>query len=311
MKKLTFGIGVILAFVLMAASYKTNYKKLSRAADPAATINESLNGILQADADTMVKIAQDSAESIPPNTQIWFSKQILDSLYKLLSLDSLGAHNPDGIRIYFSSAVATRATPIQYGIVVTSTYFSGIDSSNLPNKTIIHTDYFTHTKTAGLFQLPNVTGVVSHYNDATDGDSLYTNCGCPLHDSCLASSDHYITKSTATEMVHAFIGKPLNAKCEWFDIKLLGSLVKEMDDKNENGIRLYFSRGTVNTVAIQDVGKARFVIVTTKIGNSSTGIDYFGCDRSLSASVKKRFKVEGGNNNGELCPDNCDGVTVP
>ncbi|HWZ04826.1 MAG TPA: hypothetical protein VNX40_14515 [Mucilaginibacter sp.] len=316
MKKLTIGIGAIMCVVLMAASYKTSIKSLHMAVDSSGLVNESLNGILQADADQMVKNALTKADPTPANTQIWFSRQVVENVYDLLREDSTTSFKPDGIRIYFSSTdTAVAAKHDNYGIVVVSTYFGGLDTVNSQTKIIVHKDYFQHASGAALFKTGGIGGVITHDNDATNGDSLNMVYNSALKDTCVASSDHYITRQEGAEMVLAFQGNSLKARSEWFDINMLGNLVKEMKDKNEDGIRVYFARGVDGINSADDVGKARFAIVTTVPGpNSNIHLDYFGCTKCaammMKAALRKKLD-QGGNDNGELCPSNCDGVTLP
>ncbi|MGZ3929195.1 MAG: hypothetical protein ACXVJG_19705, partial [Mucilaginibacter sp.] len=119
------------------------------------------------------------------------------------------------------------------------------------------------------------------------------------------------------KMVQAFYGKPFNAKSEWFDIAMLQYLVGEMNDEQDDGIRVYFARGAAGVSKPDDIDKARFVIVTTRpavnpLTHAPIHKDYFDCIHPvLVAAVNKGTKKQGVNDNGELCPTNCNGTTLP
>jgi len=327
MKKLALLMCVAFCFVFMAASHKPGTNRRQTSADSSSSniiVEESLNGILQPDANAMVQNAVSNIDNLPANTQIWFSRATVDSVYGLLRADSGGVVKPDGVRIYFSSVPPTADNPLHYnnGIVVVSTYNSGKVFKNHLYVNV-HTDYFEHPENAGLFKSNAIAGILTHDNDTTNGALLYNTCNCDTQH-CITSAGHYITRIEGEKMVQAFYGSPFNARSEWFDIGMLKNLVEEMNLKSDDGInykfdgiRIYFARGVAGIASSDDVGKARFVLVTTipatnSAANQTIHKDYFGCDQVIMSVVIEGIeKRKGGNDNGEQCPNNCDGVTLP
>jgi hypothetical protein len=84
---------------------------------------------------------------------------------------------------------------------------------------------------------------------------------------------------------------------------MIRNLVKEMKDVTEkdDGIRIYFARNTAGA----EKDKEEFVIVTTQLV-AGVHKDYFDCIQPPHTGDKGN-----GQDNGELCPDHCDGVTEP
>ncbi|HZY36619.1 MAG TPA: hypothetical protein VFE53_08220 [Mucilaginibacter sp.] len=345
MKKLAFLFSAMLGLLLMAASFKASCKNPTRLTDTNTVIAEkSLNGIPYAAANKMIQAAQvTNVDPTPANTQIWFSKQVITAVYNLLMHeDSVGIVKPDGIRVYFASGDTTNAAPTHFnnGIVVVSTYRSGVIQIDANHRVNIHTDYFEHDVNSALFNIrsDSLSGLITHDNDATSGSMLYNTCNCDSLDTCVTSSNHFIKRSDGEALVHAFQGQAFKAKSEWFDINMLINLYYEMQCSDEDGIRIYFARGTARESNLADVGKARFVIVTTEpktnsINNALVPIhkDRFDCYCTIkptatlsqkavllafgkkAAAVKqiKNKKNGGGNDNGELCPNNCNGQHSP
>jgi hypothetical protein len=325
MKKLVLLTCVAFCIVCIAESYKkvgiSQKNAINTTTRDSVIVEESLNGILQPIANTMVQNAVSTIDNSPANTQIWFSLHTLRRVDSLLRSDSAGVVKPDGIRIYFSSTAPTTANPLHYnnGIVVVSTYKSGVVlNGDFP--IVVHTDYFEHLASDSLFKLSpdSIGGIATHDNDTTNGSMLYYSCNCKTI-SCLTSSDHYITRSEGEQLVQAFYSKPkpFSARSEWFDIGMLNALIAEMQKNHDDGIRIYFARGVAKISNPDDEGKARFVIVTTRLftdpaTNKSIHKDYFGCDQAAAILASKLVeKRKGGSDNGELCPTNCYGVTQP
>jgi len=328
MKKLfLLGVSAILLTSLMLSSFKTARKHNWKSGTSITAVSEALNGFSQSAADQMVKNTISENDSTPANTEVWFSKRVVDSVFSLLQQDSLafkldstsGIKQPDGIRIYFGSTTPTATVPLHYNnnIIVVSTYFNGVDTLGPHNFVEKHHDYFSHPQTAGLFSLDSVGGVVTNDHDTSNGALLYIKCNCDTIKPCITTSDHDILRSIGEKMVQSFPGEPIAAIGEWFDIGMLRNLVQEMNDENDDGIRIYFARGVSGINQAVDVGKGRFVIVTTKqsknpLTNAAIHKDYFDCVHPITVSVRAPGKPAGpGQNNGELCPNNCNGATLP
>jgi hypothetical protein len=342
MKTLLLKMRLLGCFALLIIGERVNGQQTPGQADTNTVVAEkSLNGIPYTAASKMVQAAYAAnVDPMPANTQIWFSKKSIVAVYNLLMHeDSVGLIKPDGIRIYFSSSdTAANSTPthLNNSVVVVSTYWSGrVKNSMGGGYTKVHTDYFEHDASAGLFGInpDSLAGIVTHYNDATMGTMLYSICNCDNQDTCVTTSDHFIKRGVGETMVQAFQGQPFKARSEWFDINMLINLFYEMNCSNEDGIRIYFARATSSTDAAY-AGKARFVIVTTTPTTTTVNgqqviihQDRLSCNCTNSGLAAKaraaiRYGVEqrriakgqpgkGGNDNGEQCPNNCDGVTLP
>ena len=139
------------------------------------------------------------------------------------------------------------------------------------------------------------------------GAVLYKKCKKPGI-SCTVSP-HDITRAQAEDMVQHFGKAVYKTKSEWFDIAMVDSLRKAMDTGKSDGIRIYFSRnveGADTTIS----NKEAVIWVTTKgmtYGTKKIHKDSFDCGKSSLG------KDKGGDpqDNGELCPTHCNGVTLP
>lgn len=142
MKKLL--IGVLTALTIVAFKPKINvYHSLSF---PVLDSNDvTLNGFTFRKADSMVKYCIGTIDRSPENTQVWFSKAIVDSIYKVLKADSSANMSTDGVRLYFAR---DKSMPIHANniIMVVPTYYSGIERDSDGNFYKVHTDYFKDPK---------------------------------------------------------------------------------------------------------------------------------------------------------------------
>ena len=303
MKKLVFGIAV--SVIIFAFKPKDDTKIIHSPPEKMAT----LNGYTKSEANELVKYCVTTSDRSPKHTQVWFRKEIIEAWYTLLLEDKNRGIKADGIRIYISRTKPSNANPIHLnnGIVITSTLH--LKDTVINGKTIsIHKDYFNHLESSPLFSLNSINGEISHDKNASNGALLFNTCHCDLPDSC-AITEHDIPRSVAEKMVHRFRRIPIirqgsiNSRSEWFNMKMIKDLINEMNISGCDGIRIYFARGIQNDYTKR---KAKFVITVTSPKNNNTiHEDVFDCKRH--AFINK----SGGFDNGELCPDHCDGVTLP
>ncbi|MDB5017444.1 MAG: hypothetical protein JWQ84_2276 [Mucilaginibacter sp.] len=316
MKKLVL-IGILGSLVILSFKDKKNVKN-TLTKDSLDTIS-TLNGFSESQANAWVTYCVGTADNNPENTQVWFRKEIIENWNKLLQEDSTRGMKTDGIRIYITRRLASNSTPTHFnnGIVIVSTLYAG-DTIENGKKVKIHKDYFNHQKTADLYKLKSINGVVSHDNDSTGGALLYNTCHCDIANPCVISSDHDIPRSIAEKMAQhfhriiIFRNGSINSRAEWFDKTMIKTIVDRMSEdtsKHIDGVRIYFARG-VDTGSTNR--KTKFVIVTTRqFQINATDIlhkDYFDCAHPLLLSKTTLISTS---DNGELCPDHCDGLTLP
>ncbi|HVW97894.1 MAG TPA: hypothetical protein VHA56_18130 [Mucilaginibacter sp.] len=310
MKKLT--LAIITIFTIIAFKPDRTFK-FHNAISVKDTIS-TLNGITIPQANARVTLSVGTADKKPANEQIWFRREVVEAWYSLLLADQKRGIKADGIRIYLSRILATPQNPIHRnnGIIVVSTFSK---DTLIDNKdSIIHKDYFTHLDSNKLFKMADIKGKIYFDNDAVNGAALYDVCNCDITTPCSTSSEHEILRSKAESMVQNFRGSlfrsgAINSTAEWFDIKMLKYLLTKMEeDKDDDGVRIYFARGIDNDYA---KGKVKFVFVTTKPGNTTdTHSDYLDCEHfPLINKISDPFT--GPTDNGELCPTHCQGITLP
>ncbi|RYU89371.1 hypothetical protein EWM62_13660 [Mucilaginibacter terrigena] len=236
----------------------------------------TLNGVPLATADTFVSNFINKPSVYKSPTSIWFSKAYVDSLKALLYKE--GA---DGFRIYFATY------PNGHNVIITSTRETGVPDT--------HQDYFEHS--SKFLKTADARGVVDY--TGRKGATLYDPAlKCPGTDNCNATYTHYLKCDEAAARVKNFTNDKFLTTSEWFDIEVLDNLSKELNgNSSADGIRIYYARNTNPTKNTHG-----FVITTTKPSgtNSSTHDDYYTC------TTKFRDL-----DNGEQCPNNCNGVTWP
>lgn len=252
-------------------------------------IQTSLNGALVATAKTMVGGFRQKLGYYTRKTSVWFSKEYIDSLDAMLTNEQ----KADGIRIYLA-----RLNQINTFILVTTSY-----GGRYPDDTLkkIHNDYFDHT--APFLQSPLVKEIDEDGND-NGGALLFTATPCP-GESCDILAEHFISCKQAKADVQNFSAtEPLNTYSEWFRSEVFHYLKKELDSapasKKADGIRIYLGLRTTDK-------RHNFIIVTTGAFTKPNGdkihLDYFECYAS-----KEKLR---GLDNGEQCPNNCKGTTLP
>ena len=281
----------------------------------------SLNGIQQSDAEKMIT-QYDSlkGQDTHPNRQsVWINKTTLDLMVALLLKEQQACedhvHCTDGIRIYFASSLSKSSGRLNNSIIIVSTYFSAIDA-NAPSGAH-HTDYYNHNGQDPLFKNLNaIKGRVYRKTFYKRGEILYDSCtNCETDIDCKTDDPHYITSGKAKKMVSNFGQKAMTTNSEWFDLGLLQAFA---DNKQLDGIRIYFSRHSVgDTSPHQDVSdKDALILVPTEphgMWPFADHKDFFDC--SITNGYLKKYYSKhhlfnlagaGGDDNGELCPSHCD-----
>jgi hypothetical protein len=306
MKKSVF---VVLASLIIISFKVPHASMITRQTSPK-NIVATLNGFTYAQANDSVTYCVSTKDNTPKNTQVWFRREIVEAWYKLLKADIAWGTTPDGIRIYISRPQATSQNPIHYNnrIVVVSTFSKDTVINN--EKITMHKDYYNHADTDALFKLTSINGKASHDKNANNGALLFNTCHC---DTKLCDpSNHAILRSEAEKMVHHFHSIPIfrngsiNSRAEWFELSVIKTLVDDMKIGNDDGIRIYFARGVVHDYTQR---KAKFIIVTTKHDSSNTiQVDDFDCNHP---AFMMPTLYSDGQDNGELCPTNCYGLTLP
>lgn len=293
--------------VVPIASFKlSKTSKISKAIEPKNLVT-TLNGYSYAQANAMTYFSLGTTDNTPQKTQVLFSSKIVYAWYNILYAErqqmiGLSPH-PDGIRIYISRTLPSTESPKHQnnGVIIVSTFAK--DTIINGGKTIIHKDYYNHPDTASLFDINPRTGDIKHDKNSDNGASLYKSCHCntPL---CDASDNHEITISEAEKMVQSFRYIPIfrngsiNTQAEWFDFSFLKTLHDDLAKSKDDGIRIYFARGTSKGYTLH---KVKFVVTLIK-----NNVDDFKCYHAFIMPPNKDI-----GDNGELCQPNCQGVTLP
>jgi hypothetical protein len=288
----------------------------------ATTVKITLNGISLDSAKSWV--ARFRAQNIkkPLSTSVWFSKDIIHKMITLITSENIvGTQKiiPDGIRVYFATNSNNQNT-----VLLVSTYDNGEDTSVPSGR--IHQDYFDHASNDPLILMASTSnGEICNDSYCNGGALLYQYCGknCGDDSNCDATNIHYLTRKYAEQMVWNFGSGLINTSSEWFDLKMIAEFDKEAD---YNGIRIYFARNLPNDPIKPSTDS--FVWVTTQLGPNSINLDYFTCDKAsayftsanhISTNHVKRGLntlitatiLSNGQDNGEQCPNNCKGTSLP
>lgn len=287
MKNFTYFTLILL--ILSACSSGT--KNSSDSADTLTAVGTAradsvtLNGYTFAEAETMVRSFRKDTLSTNVRTNIWFSKDYIDSLSKILPKE-----NVDGFRIYFARKDGKNAI-----VMVATRDTTKKNSDGSISK--IHQDYFElesdFFKTAGTLN----TGKIE--NDTTlAGIAIASDAEC--NDNLCKMSPNGIACSQAKKWINNFGKGPVNIRNLWYSINLIHYWKNELDaavkkGKKGDGIRIYFAK--------KDTGNNAFVMVTTR-DNGKKYSDYYTC-----YSDNKSNKSILADDNGEECPNNCHGAT--
>ncbi|MFI5136447.1 MAG: hypothetical protein ACHQIM_01385 [Sphingobacteriales bacterium] len=258
----------------------------------------TLNAIPGDTADAMVKkFTLDPGHYDPDHhTCIWFSKAALRQMDSVLNTTA----NSDGIRFYFARELSGGS----YTTVAVSTLDGGVNPGDSTKH--IHKDYFQTSNPSGGIPMAGKLGDTT----PAQGALLYSpHSPCKTADTCKEKAQHYISCSKAYRMVYTNC-KPsdsINAKAEWFDKGVIKDLITAIP--NGGGLRLYFAKHS-EAAAGDKVPRTAFVLMVTQ---SVNGIqtDEFVCLPIHPIYKQHHLLGGGGTDNGEMCPVNCTGVTLP
>lgn len=289
MKKILLGAAIVLAL----ASCQNGDKSASTAGTGAAAADSTtadsskantlpklltLNGADLKEADGMVTDFITKPGQYDTPTSIWFSSDYVKNVYDILIKE-----NADGFRLYFAKTAEGKNT-----IVIVSTRNLHPDAPG--DK--IHTDYFEHKYP---YLETAEKGVIS--NTYKDGALLYSpNLQCPDDDKCDTEYAHYLSCAVSATWANAYkTPEDIKTTSEWFDIGVLAYINKELQNtvNKPDGVRFYYAK-----IATKGHG---FLFVTTH-ANNNVHEDYYTClaDKLIHPG-----------DNGEQCPNNCNGVTWP
>jgi hypothetical protein len=116
---------------------------------------------------------------------------------------------------------------------------------------------------------------------------------------------NYISCNDANAVARNFKKTTINTNSEWFQLDLLKYLHFQLNSAPSNvvadGVRIYFAKNGLNVKNNIKKNRHAFIIVTTQLINGSH-YDNYQC-----YPPKEPFT----NDNGEECPNNCNGVTLP
>jgi len=287
----------------------------------------SLNGVDSTDAFKMQAqfLTYRDQDKYPTRETFWFNRTAMLNIYNLLTKEREyeSAHGisefskgfTDGIRIYFASDTSVSKGHLINSIIMVSTKNDG-KYPPAPSG-YKHLDYYSHSKTDILFgNLRVIRGEPSQRNILKNkGQNLYNVCAyCDTTPPCDTTKPHYITQRKAHNMVSHFGTHPISTKSEWFDYNLIKDLA--LDDVHD-GLRIYFARHPKKFKSKPDTNakKEAFILITTRVDNNNkTGHDdYFDCQTTgqyFGLFDKENLTggsvTAGGQDNGELCPDNCN-----
>ena len=287
---------MVFAVFIATISCRKNENHSQNAQTPLIT----LNGIAKETAVKMVQHYLDfrNNDLNPAKTSVWFDSTTVNRITRLL--ESEGA---DGLRIYFISDLGS-SSHLKYSIALVSTKANGANSS-VPSGTW-HTDYYEHNMSNIVFSNLNAIKGTVTYNESESGALLYkTSSSYNMEEQSQPNNHHHIARKVAEQMVQHFGGHSINTNSEWFDLGLFKAIAA---DKNYDGIGIYFA------TKLQDMeqgGSDAFVIIKTIAGPSpGTHVDYFGSNLP-NGTARFEELADGGQDNGEQCPDNCTGATLP
>ncbi len=273
---------------------------------PAPVVYKTLNGVDKSDALQWIKNYHTAAITASPSARIkvvsyFLNKDMVTKITDLLTNEatSTAAHKTDGVRIYFAKKSATDPETI---LLLVST----IDSASTQ---YTHHDYYGHS--APVLYDPHQTDLAIKPDAAGSnaGAVLYNSCAnCPPMDvSCVAVNyPGSVLRNYAESMIQKFDGSNMNTDAVWFPI----SLFKRMRTGHSfGGIRIYLATYPDDTYGIGNTGRNTVVLTTV----DSTGKDYFYCESDTSRFEKSgkkiiRYRPQWGppENNGSLCPNNCN-----
>jgi hypothetical protein len=303
-------------------------------------ICQSLSGYSKTEVKSMVARFNTWGTQLPQITSVWFDKSIIKNIILLLNSRDSQRHQVDGLRIYYAY---DNSVPAKQTVVIVATTNGGQTNSQSAEHDDYHYDYYKHDPAAPLFHMSIPINGKTCHDTCKGGALLYTKSGKPDDVTCDMSSPHYLSRSMAEDMVISFarLGSRISSQSEWFDLDMINGFTDEFDGNPAiDGIRIYFAKHLINDSYTFYRGMDTFVIVPTTGSTTDPDFhrDFFDCHfastffknsiynlkNRINTRLKKRFKYlakkrgaqlkraykqappYGGQDNGELCPDNCD-----
>jgi len=286
----------------------------------------TLNGIDSAGAKHMQMnfATYKKQDKGPIKENVWFDIATIKNIVSLLhderaaqpQLTSCTKGYIDGIRIYFISDTTVKKGQLKNSIMLVSTKDFSLDPK--VESGAIHQDYYMHSKNAALFKENRQTLI-----GLTKEKQLLDDLGVDNLNSILnlltrifpgtndCNSTHFITRGMANKMVNQFGKDTIRTTSEWFDLDLFEKIavLPKVD-----GLRIYFARHPekYRTKKDSDYPKEAFVLVPTNqkiINHKIYHRDNYTCI-PLDSTACKPFRTMnvagGGDDKGEMCPENCD-----
>lgn len=269
----------------ITASDTTTSTKMVQTA-PDGFVDRSLSNLDQNNVAVYIKNFQQGDCKLQKSSYLFDSEMVKRALKLIMS------EKGDGIRFYFGKKSATDKDVI---LIPVSTKQSTVKGK--------HTDYYRHADTDDLFATGSASRPATNFTIGFKPGN--TDPGAVLDEICVNCEDRHPTCSTlnypgaigrhyAQRMVNNVGAATSVTHAVWFPTASIKRMVDETDCKS---LRIYTATYPDNTY---NHDKRNTIILTT-VG--ADGKDYFYC-----GAIKKPEKGKTGDtqNNGELCPDNCD-----
>ncbi|HZY36618.1 MAG TPA: hypothetical protein VFE53_08215 [Mucilaginibacter sp.] len=290
---------------------------------------QSLSGYTQQQVNTMIKPFNNYSQ-MPKITSVWFDKSIINNILALLNSE-VAQYGTDGLRIYFADDNSNNET-----IVLVSTFNQGQPNPRSAESDYYHDDYYTHSPSAALFKMTiPITGVPCHDQSCDGGALLYVKSGLPDDSTCDKNNPHYLERGMCEDMVIGFANQKtkINSRGEWFDLDMLNGFSEVFKNQSIDGIRIYFGRHPIYDQYSWYGGMDGFVMVPTQAvvdpkTQDTIHRDFFDCHFASNYFINsmkdtRRHFIKppkknkhallvfplasyGGQDNGELCPNNCN-----
>jgi hypothetical protein len=302
-------------------------------ADVQAQTMVSLNGV---NADTAKKMISNYETYIrtPGNKlilkqqNVWFDKATFKSMLDYVdSINTANINQPqqqiDGIRMYLGMSGDPSSKFVCQLIMVATKNDGKCDTCRVSGA--YHKDVYFDAS-APVFHLKNIQGQTMFKRWIFgQGETLYRHNATADDTACYNTGPHYITiKQAQTWVDNDTSSVGMKTFSEWFDVGLLDAFAQE---PNHDGIRIYLAKhGPNDTDKYQDVRNKDICIFETTRSSWFTHKDYFDCSVSSIYFNKSKPNLDklnklisphamiitpgggsgpGGQDNGELCPDNC------
>lgn len=302
-----------------------------RAMGQQQPVYKSLNGIIDTVAKKMINNYETYIKSnklILKQQNVWFDKTTFKSMTDYIdSINTANVNQPqkpkiDGVRMYLGMS-GNASSKFVFQVIMVATVYDGY-CDTCPSKGYHKDIYFDAS--ASLFQSKRIQGrTMFRRKIFGQGERLYTPDTDTSDDVvCPNTEPHYITRKQAETWVANDTSKVgMITNSEWFEIGLLDTLA---NDTKHDGIRIYLAKhGPNDTDKYQkNIKNKDICIFETTESSWFTHRDYFDCNTTAGYFNKYLNKLKnsnspydkilaegggtnsGGQDNGELCPDNCE-----